>query len=507
MRKILTNISLYLLVAIIALAAPLTSVYAKESRSLKKTFEASVGTKMEDTLIYEAQGALGDFNKTINGITLKACTLSSKYGLCLGGTPLGSGPVTFAGNLDDGNNINLVYDITVNVANEKKVVVQVYDINISDQIDDKLVYDSLGTITPSINDEKNGLTLYSGDYGGTYGIHLKGKATQGGTITFSGATVDNGNGGDRYDISYNVSVNVDKPSIELKQNFEASVGKRIKSTLVYESATTLSEINTTKNGITLKTNKTDNGKAGIYLSGKPTRSGTVTLTGTVDEGGNTDINYIITIEVAAKAAGSTEEDDADGEDGENEDTGKEETDDETTDDHVAPATTTKHDTGPDLRSIALVVVPILIVSLIVIFILLVHKRRKSRFVQMTVPSGPNSAFAEVASSDANPSIDAVVSTPSADIDASVTDVAAKAETFANSKTEDAAPASPETTAPTAEQKPAESQEPTENQVSTESQEPVDKQEPTDGQESTAAQQDSSEAELNQLEAEAQQKDK
>ena len=493
MRKILTKISQYLLIAIVALATPLTQVYAKESRSLKKTFEATAGTRMDDTLIYEAQGALGNFSKTINGITLKACTLSNKYGLCLGGTPLGSGPVTFAGNLDDGDNINLAYDITINVDREKKTIVQVYDINISDQVDDKLVYDSLGTITPSVNDEKNGLTLYSGDYKGTYGIHLKGKATQGGTITFSGSTTDNG--GEGYNISYNVSVNVDKPSTELKQNFEATVGKRIKSTLIYESATTLSEVDTVKNGITLKTGTIDEGKTGLFLSGKPTRSGTVTLTGTIDEGGNTDINYTITVEVAPKADGSTEEDDADEEDSADE----EETIDEAEEDnHVAPVAT-KRNTGPDWTSIALVAVPIIVILLIVIFILVVHKRKKSRFVQMTVPSGPNSAFTEV--------------TPPSD-------ASTETSTVADSKTEDATSVNTESTKLAKSQEPVntESIEPTKDKsadITATDTTPKDKPAsttPTDDatpknktiDKSPKPQQDSSEAELDQLEAEAQQ---
>lgn len=496
MRKILTKISQYLLIAIITLATPLAQVYAKESRSLKKTFEATAGTRMDDTLIYEAQGALGNFSKTINGITLKACALSNKYGLCLGGTPLGSGPVTFAGNLDDGDNINLAYDITINVDKEKKTIVQVYNINISDQVDDKLVYDSLGTITPSVNDEKNGLTLYSGEYNGAYGIHLKGKATQGGTITFSGSTTDNG--GEGYNISYNVSVNVDKPSTELKQNFEATVGKRIKSTLIYESAATLSEVNTAKNGIALKTDTTNEGKTGLFLSGKPTRSGTVTLTGTIDEGGNTDINYTITVEVAPKADGSTEEDDVDEEDSTDED---EATDGTEEDNNVAPAIATKRNTGPDWTSIALVIVPIIIILLIVIFILAVHKRRKSRFVQMTVPSGPNSAFTEV--------------TPPSN-------ASTETSTVADSKTEDITPANAESTKPTKDQESAntgsaesakdKSADATATDTATKDKPtniaPTDVATPKNKiiDKSPKPQQDSSEAELDQLEAEAQQKE-
>jgi hypothetical protein len=426
MRKAFRNLKYYILTLIIAIITPVLPVFAKENVSVNKTYDATAGTRIMDTLVYDSVGQLGEIQRgTINGIKLYAGTVNGKYGLCLGGTPIDPTPVTFKGVVDDNGTIDVAYEITINVAKEKKSIVKVYDIEIGQTIEDYLVYDSEETFKEAINTENKGLTLYSGTYNNVYGLHLKGTPTASGTISFSGTAED----GNKYTISYSVSVNVTKPVKEITKSYDATVGKRFNSTLVYESTGKLKKVDTTKNGITFRSSNVD-GKWGLYIGGKATQSGEISFTGTVDEDGKTDIKYNITVTVAPRPEGEPEDEDEEEETTEEEEETEQEDDDDIGSGPISTQTTQTDDgDGLSINLIIGIASVALAITLIVAIIVASKKKKNSKYVEMSIPTGPNAAFME-AEAPAEP----------ADTTETTTDTEASTPTEELTLDEDAAPA-------------------------------------------------------------------
>ena len=268
-----------------------------------KTYNGVAGTNLGNILVYQVDNSdtLKPVNSSRNGITLKTANVNSKYGLYLMGTPENGGSVHFTGTvINEKNTYTIEYDITVNVANKTRQVVDVtksYNGTVGKSIGDILVYQSNGKLG-NISSTRNGLTLKTD----TDGLRLSGTPTQAGTVTFTGTTYE----GDDYTINFNITVNVpnpNKPQYKVEKLYNAVINKDIGKVLVYESTKTIPDIDKTEKGVNLKSENVD-GKTKIYLSGKPTEEGQVIFSGSFDEGSR-DLVYYLIINIKKSTTGPT----------------------------------------------------------------------------------------------------------------------------------------------------------------------------------------------------------
>jgi type IV pilus assembly protein PilA len=122
-----------------------------------------------------------------------------------------------------------------------------------------------------------------------------------GNVYFSGMTKDNYS----TEVNYNIVVHVARKKINVTNTYNGIAGTNLGNVLVYQVSNndTLNSVNLTQNGVTLKTANV-NGKYGLYLMGTPEKAGTIHFTGVTYNSNKTennyDINYNITVNVAAK---------------------------------------------------------------------------------------------------------------------------------------------------------------------------------------------------------------
>ena len=194
-----------------------------------------------------------------------------------------------------------IITLLLTIINAKALNLKEYiNIDCCKAMTEKTLYTATGRI--DLYDKQMGLELKSVQRNGIYYITLSGTPTiSNGKVHFTGMTKDN----DTIEVNYEIDVVVGRNNINVTKTYNAVAGTSVGNVLVYESDKNLSSVNTTRNGLTLKTANIG-GKYGLYLVGTPEGAGTVTFTGTTYDDGNSgsnntyNVNYTVTINVTPK---------------------------------------------------------------------------------------------------------------------------------------------------------------------------------------------------------------
>ena len=175
-----------------------------------------------------------------------------------------------------------------------------YNIECCQAMNEQIVYEATGSV--DLYRKEMGLELKSVQRNGKYYITLSGTPSIiDGNVYFSGMTKDNYT----TEVNYNIIVHVARKKINVTNTYNGVAGTNLGNILVYQvsNTDTLNPVNLTQNGVTLKTANV-NGKYGLYLMGTPEKAGTIHFTGVTYNSNTTqnnyDINYNITVNVAAK---------------------------------------------------------------------------------------------------------------------------------------------------------------------------------------------------------------
>ena len=304
MKIKLNKIGISLFLLLITFFTNIMVVYAKQTKTIKESYNVIVGQALGNVLVYQSTGKLSPTNQTREGITLKNDTINGKYGLYLSGIPTKPGTITFSGLIDDNNTYDVTYTVTINVDTQTKTIDKTYNTTVDKDLGKILVYESTGKIG-DVNLSRNGITLKNETVNGKNGLYLSGKPTYAGKVSFSGTVYDN----NTYSISYSITINIESQVKTITQNYDAKVGIDLGNILVYTPIGQLDNIHETRNGITLQ-NTTINGKNGLYLTGTPTIEGTVTFDGIIVDNNAYKISFNITVKISDDAKTITKNYDA-----------------------------------------------------------------------------------------------------------------------------------------------------------------------------------------------------
>ena len=275
----------------VSLTIFLLSIISVRALDINKQYKINCCKEMDEITLYEATGKL-DLNEKNMGLVLKSVERNGKYYMILSGTPtISNGNINFTGMTKDNDNVEVNYKIVITVGRETKNVTKTYDVIAGNDFGNTLVY-KVDENLNNVNMTKNNVTLKTANINGTYGLYLVGTPKEAGTIHFSGTTYNSKN---TYDVAYDVTVNVkakERETIEVTKSYNGTVGKSIGDILIYQANGKISNLNSTKNGLTIKTDNNE-----LRLSGTPTQGGVITFKGNFPEGDSYNVVFNITINV------------------------------------------------------------------------------------------------------------------------------------------------------------------------------------------------------------------